>query len=280
MKNLVKNLIYGSMAFILVITACSDDSGTEPIDPGNNTTTKEYPTTDEMSIIANQVFDNYTYPIKIYLPATYGTNKNLPIIYILDGALNFKYVIDNLGSNSEVIVVGIGDFAAKEEWQRRFADLMPGTKCQGQGKHLDFYNFITKNLVPRIDYDYDNDHNSRTFVGHSASGIFMLVSMFLEDSENVVFHNFIASDPNLGCDPDYFAEMLHDNDFSEGAKKFKLYLALSSGGSMTEVRQFSKNIQEKEYTWLTFKYEEFLNSDHMGVVEPSFKSGLKFIFDE
>jgi len=131
--------------------------------------------------------------------------------------------------------------------------------------------------VPNIDINYDNDHNSRSLIGHSAAGIFTLVSMFLEDPENVLFHNFIASDPLL-CDPDYFAEMLHDYDFSEGAKKFKFYLALSGEGNVTAVRQFAESIQAKEYTWLTFKYEEFLNESHLGVVDPSFKLGLNFIF--
>ncbi|RLD26172.1 MAG: hypothetical protein DRI75_12205 [Bacteroidetes bacterium] len=280
MKNSVRNLIFRSMTFILVITACSDNSGDDtPPPPGP--TSIVYPRTETMPITSNFVFDNYTYPVKIFLPETYATNKNLPIIYILDGTLNFEKVKNNLDPNIEAIIVGIGDFAANEEWQRRFADFMPGTNCQGaQGKHLDFYNFITKELVPNIDVKYDNDHNSRSFMGHSAAGIFTLVSMFLENPENVMFHNFIASDPLLGCDPDYFAEMLHDYDFSEGAKKFKLYLALSGEGDREGIRQFTENVNLKGYTWLTFKYEEFLIKDHMSVVDPSFKSGLKFIFDE
>ena len=265
------------MAIILVITACSSDNS----DVDAPIPQKELPRTEIMSITSNNVFDNYSYPIKIYLPASYETNKNLPIIYILDGELLLEKVKNNLGSNIEAvaIVVGIGDFAAKEEWTRRFADFMPGTKCQGaQGKLLDFYNFISKELVPSIDKNYDNDHNSRSLIGHSAAGIFTLVSMFLEDSENVLFHNFIASDPLL-CDPDFFAEMLHDYDFSEGAKKFKLYLALSGEGNIGAVRQFAESIQAKEYTWLNFKYEEFLNENHLGIVDPSFKSGLKIIFE-
>lgn len=270
----MKHLIFGCMAIILVITACSSDNS----DVDAPIPQKEFPRTEIMSITSNNVFDNYSYPIKIYLPASYETNKNLPIIYILDGELNLEKVKNNLNSSIEAILVGIGDFAAKEEWTRRFADFMPGTICQGaQGKHLDFYNFITRELVPNIDINYDNDHNSRSLIGHSAAGIFTLVSMFLEDPENVLFHNFIASDPQL-CDPDYFAEMLHDYDFSEGAKKFKFYLALSGEGNVTAVRQFAESIQAKEYTWLTFKYREFLNESHLGVVDPSFKLGLNFIF--
>jgi predicted alpha/beta superfamily hydrolase len=280
MKNLVKILIYGSMAFIFVITSCSDSEDSVIINPPVEVE-GFYPRTELLSIKSNSVFDNYTYPIKIYLPASYKTNKNLPIIYILDGTLNLEKVKNNLGSNNEAIIVGIGDFASKAEWQRRWADYIPGNNCSGaQGKHLDFYKFITKELVPRIDFNYYNDHNSRSLMGHSSAGLFTLVSMFLEDSENVMFYNFIASDPELGCDQDYFVEMLHDYDFSDGAKKFKLYMALSITGTIGAVRKFAEDIQEQEYTWLTFKYEEFLNVDHMGVVDPSFKSGLKFIFDE
>lgn len=276
MKNLV--LILSLITSLFMLNGCEDPE-CEDGDCGGPIEIV-YPRTETSAIRSNFVYDNYTYPLKIYLPASYKTNKNLPIIFVLDGALNFEKAKNNLGSNTEVIVVGIGDFASKEQWQRRFVDLMPGTKCNGEnGKHLDFYNFITKELVPQIDRNYDYDHNARSFMGHSAAGVFALVSMFLEDPENVLFHNFIASDPKLGCDPDYFLEMLHNDNLSEGAKKFKFYLALSGEGSTVTVKQFAEDLKAKEYTWLTFKYEEFLDKDHMGIVDPSFRSGLEFIFN-
>lgn len=233
------------------------------------------------SIASNFVYDNYNYPVQIFLPKGYETNKNLPIIYILDGTLNFETVVSLLGSNRDAIVVGVGDMASNGDWRRRWEDLMPGVKCHNTiGKHLDFYKFITQELVPYIDDNYENDHTSRSLIGHSSAGLFSLVAMFLEDSKDMLFLNFIASDPELGCDPDYFSEMLDTSNLSMGAKKFKLYLALSNDGNIVEVRKFADNIQVKEFAWLSFRYEEFLNDNHMGIVNPSFKLGLKFIFEQ
>jgi predicted alpha/beta superfamily hydrolase len=268
MKNLI--LFLGLVTSLSMLCSCNGDE--DIIDPIDIIA----PRTDNFSLPSKYVFDNYSYPIKVYLPASYKTNKNLPIIYILDGAMNFDKVKSK--ANNVAIIVGIGDFAFKEEMTRRFADFMPGTKCMGaQGKHLDFYNFITRELVPQIDINYDNDHDSRSLIGHSAAGIFTFLSVFLEDPKNVLFHNFIAIDPNLACDPDYFSGTLHDNNFSEGEKPFKFYLTVTSGTYAQG--QIAEEIQAKAYTWLSFRYEKFTNEDHMSVVDPSLESGLSFIFE-
>jgi len=280
MKDLVKILMFGCIAFILVITACTDNDPEDQIitDPPEEV----YPITIKTSMTSNYALDKLNYPITIFLPKAFETNRNIPIIYILDGKMNMQKAKDNVGSNTEAIFVGIGDLASKEEWNRRWIDFSPtGTTCgNGQGKHLNFYNFITKQLIPNIEKNYGINPSSRTLIGHSAAGIFTLVSLFLEDPKNVMFHNFIASDPILGCDSEYFIKLLDDNDFSNVDKKFKLYLAISIEGSVEVVKQFSEKVKEKEFSWLTFKYEEFFNEYHMSVVDPSFKSGLKFVFDE
>jgi len=234
------------------------------------------------SLKSNIVFDEYNYPVQIYLPKIYNTNKNLPIIYLLDGKFNFDRVTNLVKStNIDAIVVGVGDFVAKKKWKRRWVDLLPESGChETGGRNLDFYAFITKELVPFIDSKYDNDHTSRSLIGHSSAGLFTFISMFLEDPNNVIFHNFIASDPELGCDRLYFHKMLQkDYDFSSLDKKFNLYLALSSDGDIDAVRHFSEVIKAKEYSWLTFKYEEFLSETHFGIIVPSFSSGLLFISD-
>lgn len=275
MKNFI--LFITIVISLTILSSCGDDilETTPILEP-----TTEYPKREYNAIKSNFVFDNYNYPIQIYLPEAYITNKNLPIIYILDGKLNFEKVIKQLDSNMDAIVVGVGDFASDAQWTRRWKDLLPGNKCHGvEGKHLDFYKFITQELVPFIDLKYDNDHASRSFMGHSSAGLFTLLSLFLEDTENVMFRSFIASDPELGCDPAFFTNMLNNNNFPAGTKNFKLYLALSNNGDIQAVKEFSKDIQAKEYTWLTFKYEEFLKETHMSIIDPSFRSGLKFIFD-
>lgn len=275
MKNIVLLLIV--ITSLGILFGCSDPP------PGPITTTApDYPKRILNSITSDFVFDNYTYPVKIYLPESYPTNKNLPIIYVLDGALNYDNVLHNIGFDTEAIVVGFGDFASKEKWQRRWIDLRPAeSKCTGnnEGTHLDFYKFITKELIPYIDDLYDNDHNSRTLIGHSSAGLFTLVSMFLDNPKIMVFHNFIGSDPELGCDPAYFAEMLNNNDFATGSSKVKLYIAVSGHGDVIAVNKYAEDMQAKNYARLTFKYEEFLDEGHMSVLEPSFISGLKFILE-
>ena len=282
MKNLV--LILTTLISLTLLGGCdggdTTDLGPDPgPDPGPPVS--EYPKTELTTIKSNFVFDNYTYPVQIYLPKSYETNNNLPVIYVLDGKLNLNLVIGAIPNSTDAIVVAFGDLAFKELWLRRWEDLMPeDINCHGvNGKHQDFYDFITKELIPYIDNKYNNDNTSRTLLGHSSAGLFTLVSMFAEDTQNVTFNNFIAGDPELACNPTYFDEMLNDNDFPVVAEKFKFYLALSGDGDTAAVRQFSDDIIAKENPWLTYKYEEFLTESHLGVRDELFGSALRFVFE-
>ena len=278
MRNLV--LILTKLFFLTVSSGCESGNTTDSeIDP--EPPVSEYPKTESTSIKSNSVYDNYTYPVEIYLPKSYETNNNLPIIYVLDGKMTFELVISAIPNSTDAIVVAFGNLALKKQWARRWEDLMPEEiDCHNvTGKHQDFYDFITKELIPYIDNTYNNDNTSRTLLGHSSAGLFTLVTMFAEDTENVTFKNFIAGDPELACNPTYFDGMLNDNDFPAVDEKFKFYLALSGDGDTDAVRQFSDDIIAKEYPWLTYKYEEFLNESHLGVRDELFASALKFVFE-
>ena len=275
MKNLI--LILTSLIALTLLGGCEDDT-TEP-DPV--IPVPEYPKTESTTIKSNFVYDNYTYPVQIYLPKSYETNSNLPVIYVLDGKMNLDLVISAIPNSTDAIVVAFGDLAYKGLWPRRWEDLMPeDINCHNvNGKHQDFYDFITKELIPYIDNEYMNDNTSRTLLGHSSAGLFALVSMFAEDTQNVTFNNFIAGDPELACNLTYFDEMLNDSDFPVVAEKFKFYLALSGDGDTNAVRQFTDSIKAKEYPWLTFKYEEYLSESHLGVRDELFESSLRFVFE-
>ena len=276
MKYLV--LILTSLISLTLLGRCEGVT-TDP-DPNPGLTVPEYPKTESTTIKSNFVYDNYTYPVKIYLPKSYETNNKLPVIYVLDGKYNLNLVVRKIPSSTEAIVVAFGDFAYKDQWQRRWEDLMPeDINCHGvNGKFQDFYNFITKELIPYIDGKYINDNSSRTLLGHSSAGLFTLVSMFVEDTQNITFKNFIGGDPELACNSFYFDKMLNANDFPILAEKFKFYLALSGDGDTDAVRRFSDAIKAKEFPWLTFKYEEFLNESHLGVRDDLFESAFKFVF--
>ena len=77
MNNLVRIIVFGCLAFIIVFTACtSDDQEGEFRPPGP--TVLEYPKTINTSIKSSYAFDSYNYPITISYPEAMNTNKNLP----------------------------------------------------------------------------------------------------------------------------------------------------------------------------------------------------------
>ena len=157
MKNLV--LILTSLISLTLLSGCEGDkTDLEPI-------VSEFPKKESTSITSTFVYDNYTYPVQIYLPKSYETNNNLPVIYVLDGGMNFNLVISEIPDSTDAIVVAFGNFALNSQWDRRWEDLMPDSiNCHSiNGKYQDFYDFITLELIPYVDNKYNNDNTSRHY---------------------------------------------------------------------------------------------------------------------
>jgi len=130
-----------------------------------------------------------TYPIDIYLPASYdGGSASYPVIYAMDGDAifnppgsrfaNFKDILDKRGT--QAILVGIGGSSRREQDYT-----LPGARP--------YHEFLTLELVPFIETRYRADVKKRLLTGLSLSGSMTGIALFLEGaSGNLVFTDFLS----------------------------------------------------------------------------------------
>lgn len=174
-----------ALTFISIFTGCSTKDDSAPItddtpDPIIITPSIEIET---FSFTTNGI----TTKGKIYLPDSYDTNANLPAIYLIDFMeQHFTVVTDEF----EKVIAAVK--------QKTGLDALVVTLEQ----HLDIdaspedfqdYYTIFKDMTSYVDNEYTNN-TSRTFIARGSEAGIVIMSMFLEGSEDSVFDNFIATD--------------------------------------------------------------------------------------
>ncbi len=250
-----------TISFLVFISGCGEKGPDPIIQPP-----PPAPEQQKIKTSLTSEFVSESYPLNIYLPAAYESNKNLSVLYLLDGTLLFDHILlARADVGLDVIIVGIGDHAANGEQIKRQRDYKQkgcGATATNDG-FLNFYKFVTEEVVPYIDENYENDHAARSLLGYSMAGSFTTVAMFMEDPENVMFHGFIAIDPGIGCRADFFDEM-HDN-FSKVPENIKFHYSQSNENDIIWLNEF---IEGKSYPFLDNDYKVYENEDHESVFAP------------
>ncbi len=186
-------------------------------------------TVETMKYSRSFMSDNYDIKqkveVKVWLPDDYSSDREYPVMYVLDGDMLFDYTALKASEASEqgddMIVVGIGygylnsTFARggiiwqdtdhlRGRWRDfTFADdqepgYIPGTIFGGDSKRgAEYTSFITDTLVKDIRAEYSIDKDNSTIFGHSLGGGLTAYFMTQYDpalgSENP-FTNFVIDD--------------------------------------------------------------------------------------
>lgn len=126
-----------------------------------------------------------SYSIHVYMPANIDQiDGKLPVVYETDAQWNFKLLKDKLKARQlNAIVVGID--GGKND-QRAVDYRMPGA--------ADYYQFLTKELIPEIEQRYKADPKNRTIMGHSYGGLFVGLCMLFDSQKGQFFTNYWSFD--------------------------------------------------------------------------------------
>lgn len=237
----------------------------------------------------------------VHLPKTYhDTTINpakYPVIYLLDGEINFEYytgLTDFIARTPyadipECIVVGIKN-------TERTRDLTP-TKSQKKspvnpavtlfadsGESENFVKFLQDELKPFIRKNYRTQEYS-VLVGHSFGGLFAVNTLLTHPD---YFNAYVANDPSLWWD--HKIMITKTKDYLEKNKKFpagkSLYVSQADNeeqqknwnSDMTQAIEEFKEIVEKNGS-LNYKHSFFKGETHGTVSYPGNYEALKFIFN-
>lgn len=265
----------------------------------SKTNAQENVTVGEKQTLFSKIL-NENREIWVHLPKTYNDSSinpaKYPVIYLLDGEINFEYyagMTDFLSKAPyadipECIVVGIKN-------TERTRDLTP-TKSQKKspvnpnltlfadsGGSENFVKFIHEELKAFIEKNY-RTQNYSVLVGHSFGGLFA-INTFLTHPE--YFNAYVANDPSLWWDNKILISKTRDyleKNKSFPAKK-SMYVSQADNeeqqknwnSDMTQAIEEFKGIVEKNGS-LNYRHRFFEGEVHGTVSYPGNYEALKFIF--
>lgn len=232
-----------------------------------------------------------TFYIDIQLPKEYEANpdKKYPTLVFVDGNFYFPMMsaiiqqYENTGLLEPFIVVGVGykSFKTMDSLRIRdylFPKALPSDELNANGGGQDFYDYLTKELLPKIDSDFRTDKTDRTLLGHSFGGYFVLYSLFHQSTKQTNdFKNFISASPTLWYN-DFYLNKLPEQ-LSTNEKNLGLFLSVGeledSTWSVNPVKSLTKELQSKQIKGLVFKSRVFNHLDHMDISILTFTKGLQ-----
>lgn len=209
---------------------------------------------------------------KIFLPASYESNKNLPVIYLIDFAeQHFKLATDEF----EKVIDGVNQI---QGFDALVVSLENIPDFDAEPETFQGHYEIFKNMASYVDSRYTKN-SSKTLIGRGSESGIVLMALFIENQDASVFNNFIATDPS----PKYASAIMNLIE-KEGVKKIKLNKKLHFSFSTTNDRvrctKLINLIKEAEYQWLEFESIEYTDSDYENTYPISYATGIKYIFNK
>lgn len=209
---------------------------------------------------------------KIFLPASYEINKNLPTIYLIDFTeQHFKLATDEF----EKVIDGVQKIQGFDALVVSLENI-PDIDAEPE-TFQDQYE-VFKNMASYVDNNY-TDNSSRTFIGKGSESGIVLMALFLENPENSVFDNFIVTDPS----PKYASaiiNLIEKDNIPKNKLNKKLHFSFSISNNRAICIKLIDLINEAQYSWLQFESIEYTNSDYENTYPISYAAGIKYIFNK
>ena len=212
-------------------------------------------------------------PLSIYLPPSYFSKpkQNYPVLYILDGEYNFRYVSGILELQGgiaenipEMILVAISGKGSKD-YTENCKPSIPGIQDSGNADQV--LEFIEKELIPYINTKY-RTLDYKILAGHSIGGLFIINAALKKPT---LFNNYIAISPALWWEDSAINKVARNIYESKSSTKANVYVSLANEKGMG-VEKFLKLVGPE------FQFKQFENENHNSVGAPTYKWALKDIF--
>ena len=155
---------------------------------------------------------------------------------------------------------------------------LPSDEMEAVGGGKNFHQYLTEELLPKIDSQYRTDINKRALLGHSFGGYFVLYSLLNQLQNNTNhFQNFISASPTLWYNNFYLNQL--PEELAQSKKQLGIFLSVGdledSAWSVKPVRDLAAAMQKYNIEGVEFKTQIYNHLDHMDVAVLSFTKGLQ-----
>ena len=209
---------------------------------------------------------------KIFLPASYSDNKNLPVIYLIDyQEQHFQVATDEF----EKVINGVNQI---ENFDALIVTLDTHNDIDTHPGELNEHYEIFKNMTFYVDENYTNN-SSRTFIGRGSDAGIVLLTLIHESPESSIFDNFIVTDSS---DPfiNGVIYRIENNDVPDYVQSKKLHFSFSEDSNYANCTYLVNLINDSQFPWLKFESVEYSDKNFENAYPISFAEGLKFVFEE
>jgi hypothetical protein len=226
--------------------------------------------TEERTIFCSKI--GREYHLSIWLPQSYYTsNQNYPVIYLLDGDINFGMaasftpLLHWMGGIQEIVVVGINYAMVSYDQFVRLRELdfkIPEIVNAPLDSYADlFLNALTQEMIPFIEDNYRTVPSDRCLYGYSSSGFFVLFALFNQPD---AFRCYLSGSGDLDVAYPYLIK--HGQALAERKPDDQIHLYLSVGGLeenlIPSFRKLISFLGNEKYPGLTLKTEIYAGEQH------------------
>jgi len=212
--------------------------------------------------------------IDVYLPDNYDNSLNYPCIYVLDGdklgSLVSGITLFNEGFDlfPEIIIISI------RQDTTRWTDCGYNSKGELTVNSSNFYNFISKELIPYVDLNY-SVNNYRIILGHSFTANF--INYFLIDKDISYFNSYIAISPYYS--PDLVNKVLEKvNSLKSIVSYYVSYSENDLSGHINSVRKADKIFKSIKSKNFNYKMDYIQGKGHISMVPISTSNAIDHTF--
>ncbi len=221
-----------------------------------------------------------------------STDRRYPVVFLLDANFFFPMVApvlhqyEKAGLLPPLILVGIGyqSWMAMDSLRQRdylFPAALPSDEITAEGGGQKFAQFLSQELIPRIDKTYRTQPNERTLAGHSFGGYFPLYALLYQlETQKNDYQNFIAASPTLWYHDFYINRLPEKLKQSTGVDSLNLFLSVGSKEDSTwfvkPLLEFSKAAESQNIHRV--EVQVYNSLDHMDVGLLSFVKGLQAFY--
>ena len=207
---------------------------------------------------------------KIFLPASYETNKNLPTIYLIDFTeQHFKLAIDEF----EKVIQGVQKLKGLDAL---IVSLEKIPDINAEPDNYKEHYTVYRDMASYVDRTYTSN-SSRTFIGKGSESGIVMMTLFMEDPKSSIFDHFIATDPS-GLYISALIKMIEHKKFPEDKTSKKLHFSFSTSNDRLKCNKLIFLIKEAQYPWLEFQSVEYTTTNYENTYPISFAAGIKYIF--
>lgn len=226
-----------------------------------------------------------SYNVFVGVPAGYDAaeDRRYPTVYVLDGGelyplfVSYAHYLHSGEEIPEVIVVGIS--YGTRDWRQgnnRSQDFTaPAAGQDHWGGAEAFQRFLSNELMPMIEAEYQSDPGQRILFGQSLGGQFVLRAA---QSEPDLFAGYIASNPALHRNLDHFLQPVSDHTEQTARSKLFVSSATEDDPRFREpALRWMSHWRDAPATPWQLRAVDLPGHGHFSAAPIAFRSGMRWI---